>query len=109
MPLLIYFQRYDGTAIRVYGPPLPPELPNYPDSPLLSQEDSRMEVPQLPYRCGNVHGEWDPKPPVLFFKLRRLGVKLSDVARKEFKGMDDRDESPFDEVRGITIRIHVGS
>jgi len=109
MPLLIYFQGYDGTVIRVYGPPLSPELPKYPDFPLLSQEDSRVEVPQLPYRCGNVQKKWDPKPPILFFKLRRLGVKLSDATGKEFKGMDDRDESPFDEKRGITIRIHVGS
>jgi len=68
-----------------------------------------VEVPQLPYKCGNVQKKWDPKPPILFSKLGRPGVKLSDAARKEFNGMDDRDESPFDEKRGITIRIHVGS
>jgi len=108
MPLLIYFQRYDGTVIWAYGPPFPPEFPNYPDFLLLSQEDSRVEVPQPPYICGNAQKKWDLKPPILFSKLGRPGVKLSDAERKDFKGMDDRDESPFDEKRGITIRIHVG-
>ena len=68
-----------------------------------------MIVPQLPYICGNNQKDWDQKPPILFFKWGNLGMKLSDAAKKEFTGMDGRDESPFDDKRGITIRIHVGS
>ena len=68
-----------------------------------------MMVPQLPYRCGNNQKDWDQKPAILFFKWGRLGMKLTDAVKREFKGMDGRDDPPFDDKRGITIRIHVGS
>lgn len=109
MHFLIYFQRRDGTVMMVYGPPLPPDIPNCLDFSLLSQEYSQVMVPQPPYVCGNTQKDWDQKPPILFFKWGRLGMKLSDAMKKEFKGMDDRDKFPFEDKRGITIRIHVSS
>jgi hypothetical protein len=68
-----------------------------------------MKVPQLPYKCGNTQGSWEQKPPILFFEWGCLGMKLSDAAKEDFKGMNNRDDSPLEEKRGITIRIHVGS
>jgi len=66
-------------------------------------------LPLLPYTCGNTQKNWDQKPSIGFSTMGRPGVKLLDAANEEFKGIDDRDDSPFDAVcRGITIRIHVG-
>ena len=65
-------------------------------------------VPQPPYMCGNNQKDWSQRPPILFFKWGRLGMKLCDAVKKEFKGMDGGDDSPLDNKRGITIRIHVG-
>jgi len=103
------FQEYDGTITKVFGPPLPQILPNGPDFRHLSQ-DLRVVVPQLAYACGNTQKSWDQKPVILFFTRGRLGVKLSNAVNEDFKGIDERDEFPFDaNCRGITIRMHVGS
>lgn len=96
----------------VFGPPLP-DIDISAGGPLfphLSQEDPRVVVPQVPYKCGNTQKDWEPKPTIYFFTSDRFGVKLFDLFRGNFKGMNDRDECPFGaECRGITIRIHVGS
>jgi len=69
-----------------------------------------MVIPQIPYTCGNTQKSWDQKPTILFFTRGRPGAKLSNVVNGDFKGIDDRDEFPFDVNCGrITIRIHVGS
>jgi len=80
-------------------------------SPHLLQEDSRVVVPQIGYKCGNTQKDWEPKPTIYFYTTsNHPGVKLSDVIRGNFKEMKDRDEFPFGaECRGITIRMHVGS
>ena len=66
-------------------------------------------VPQIPYICKNGENGWVRKSPVLFFKCGRLGVKLLDVMNGRFWGIDDGDDTSFDEnCLGITIRMHVG-
>jgi hypothetical protein len=96
--------------VRVYGPPLGNHIgPNGPEFPLLSQEYSRVEVPQPPYECGNPQKDWVPKPPVLFFTRGSLGVKLHGVRDGMFEGVNDRDKPPFDAAcHAITIGTHVG-
>jgi hypothetical protein len=103
----MYFQRCDGTVIRVYGPAPSPDHLDYLNSRLLL-EDPRVRVPQLPYSCGNAQN-WERKPPILFFEWGCLGMKLSDAAEGEFKGMNNRSDPRSEGERGITIRIHVGS
>ena len=96
--------------MEVYGPPLPPDFLNHSDFPLLSQEDSRVVIPLIPYRCGKTQKGWSPRPPVLFFTYDRLGVKLPVAFRGAFSGINDRDDFPLGENQsGITIRINVGS
>ena len=68
-----------------------------------------MMVPQLPYRSPYYKVRWTRKPPVLFFKCGRPGVKLLDVIDGVFRGIDNRDDPAFDGyLRGITIRMNVG-
>jgi len=94
-----------GDVMKVYGPPVDQVYPNIPDVP-----PSRVMLPLRSYACGNTQKNWDRKPPIGFSTMGRPGVKLLNAANGEFKGIDDRDDSPFDAVcRGITIRIHVGS
>ena len=96
--------------MRVFGPPLDQFGSNDPEFPLLSQEDSRVLVPQDRYTCGNTQKDWRPKTTILFFTREYLGVKLLNVLQGKFEGMNDRDDPPFGEdCRGITIRMHVGS
>ena len=112
LPYLIYSQRPDGTVLAVFGPPLP-DIDIGPGGSLplhLSQEHLRAVVPQVRYKCGNTQKDWESKPTIYFFTSDCLGVKLSEAFRGNFKGMNDRDDSPFGaECRGITIRMHVGS
>ena len=97
------FMRADGSVTDHIGP-------DGVELPLFSREDSRAVVPQLPYTCGNTQRDWEPKPAVCFFTLGHLGVKLSDAFHGMVMGMNDRDDYPFiEDVRGITIRINVGS
>ena len=66
-------------------------------------------VPQLPYKGPDYKIGWTRKPPVLFFNYGRPGVKLLDMMNGVFRGIDNRDDTPFDKQRcGITIRMHVG-
>ena len=112
LPYLMLSQRSDGTVIAVFGPPLRDiDIgPGGPPSTHLSQEDSRMVVPRVLYKCGDTQRGRVPKPTTYPPTLDRLGVKLSDAIHETFKGMNDRDDSPFnEECRGITIRMHVGS
>ena len=68
-----------------------------------------MAVPQHRYR-GKTQKDWIPESTIYFFTLDRLGVKVSDMLKGEFSGVNDRDDLPFGkDSRGITIRIHVGS
>ena len=109
MSLLMGSQGHDGTAARVYGPPLPQAFATRQNLSPSSQVGLLEVVPQRPYVCGNVQKGWNLKPSILFTCGGRPGVKLLDAVSEMFKGMDDRDDFPFDEdARGITIRIHVG-
>ena len=94
----------------VFGPPLDQFGPDGSEFPLLSQGDSRVLVPQVPYTCGNTQKDWIPKKTILFFTRESLGIKLLDALNGKFEGMNDRDASPFSEdCRGISIKMHVGS
>jgi len=68
-----------------------------------------VRVPQFPYIGPDYKDGWARKPPVPFVKYGRPGVKLLDVMNEVFRGIDDRDDPAFDgDLRGITIRMHVG-
>ena len=67
-------------------------------------------VPQERYICGNNQKDWRPKPSIFFSTKGKLGMKLLDAFHERFEEMDGRDDCPFEkEIRGITIRMHVGA
>ena len=66
-------------------------------------------VPQLPYTRQRDKSGWTPKSSVLFFEYGRLGVKLLNVMKGVFRGIDNRDDPAFDgDSHEITIQMHVG-
>ncbi|KAF9649065.1 hypothetical protein BDM02DRAFT_1982801 [Thelephora ganbajun] len=106
VPLPTYPQGYDGTVARPYGPPLESIALNGPEfAPWW--EDSRVMVPQHPYKCGTAQKNWDRKPSICFLARRSPGVRLIDALRGNFEEMDDKDHFPFDAYcTAITIRVH---
>ena len=96
--------------MKVYGPPLPTIGANGPEFPLLWQDDSRIVIPQLPYVCDDSQEVWSRRRPIYFFTQDRLGVKLSDVLKGEFEGMNESEHAPFgDNCHRITLWVHVRS
>ncbi|KAF9649061.1 hypothetical protein BDM02DRAFT_1982172 [Thelephora ganbajun] len=106
IPGMIAELERDGTVVRVYGPPLELIVLNGPEfAPWW--EDSRVMVPQHPYRCGTAQKNWDRKPSICFLTQRNPGVRLIDALRGNFEEMDDKDHFPFETCcTAITIRIH---
>ncbi|KAF9649069.1 hypothetical protein BDM02DRAFT_3114398 [Thelephora ganbajun] len=106
IPGMIAELERDGTVVRVYGPPFESIDLNDPQfAPW--REDSRVMVPQHPYKCGTAQKNWDRKPPVCFLTRRSPGVRLFDALRENFEEMDDKDHFPFDACcTAITIRVH---
>ena len=98
LPLLTYLQGYNGSVVKVYGPPLDPQFFPRPE---------KSRVPQLPYKCGTNQKNWEQKPSIYFLTRGSPGVRLPDAARGRVEDMDDKDSAPRDVGRGgITIRIH---
>ena len=98
LPLLRYLQDYNGSVVKVYGPPLDPQF-----FPRLEES----QVPQPPYICGTNQKNWEQKPSIYFLTRGSPGVMLPDAARGRVEDMDDKDSFPLDVDRGgITIRIH---
>ncbi|KAF9649058.1 hypothetical protein BDM02DRAFT_1981895 [Thelephora ganbajun] len=105
IPGMIAELEHDGTVVKVYGPPLESIALNGPDFALW-WEDSRVAVPQHPYRCGTTQKNWGRKPSIYFLTRHSPGVRLFDALHGNLE-MDDKDDFPFDACcTAITIRIH---
>lgn len=106
---LTHSQGQDGTVVKVYGPPL--DLNTRPYFPQFSlwQENSRVTVPQPPYKSGTPRKDWTQKASLLFFMRKSLGVRLSDALYGKIGGIDHQGGSTLENCNAISIRIHVGS
>ncbi|KAF9791155.1 hypothetical protein BJ322DRAFT_1017718 [Thelephora terrestris] len=75
-------------------------------SALMVYTSAREEVPQLRYTYGDTRKGWYKKPPVLFSRFGKSGVRLPNAYGVNFE-VDEGDSFPFGtNIRGITIRIH---
>ena len=66
------------------------------------------KIPQTVYGLGKNRWDYQPSEPILFHVSGRPGVNMGDALRKEFTGLDGRDDPMFqDGVDAFSCRLVV--
>ena len=98
-------------ASTTYSVPIPssPPAPG-PSQTVMGYPSNRRKIPQTVYGLGKKRRDYQPSEPILFHVNGRPGVNMGDALRKEFAGLDGRDDLMFQGgVNAFSCRLMVRS
>jgi len=77
----------------------PQPLPTPPVLPIFAPR--WFEVPQRPYDHGRRQWDFKPLEPVPFSVNGLYGINMGDALRKQFTGLDGRDDQVLEDTTGV--------
>ena len=94
----------------IYSVPIPSSPAPAPSQNATGCPSNRRKIPQTVYGLGKKRWDYRPLEPILFHVNGHPGVNMGDALRKEFTGLDGRDDPTFqDGVDAFSCRLVVRS